>query len=245
MAPAAPQAAPSMRVLTLSDAHLLSADEPRARAMTALWAGPALSADLVVLGGDIFDFLVGRQREALRRYAPVLDALAALAATVDVVYVEGNHDFHLDGVLPGRVRVVQRFELSVGATRTVWQHGDLLLPDRRYRMLKRVLASHAVRLATESLPPRLVWGLATGWSHTSRRLHDAPTSAQLAAHAVWADQALNGAPGRLITGHFHTAAAIALPGGGEWRVLGPWLDAHRYAWVTPAGVEEVFAPAAG
>lgn len=231
-----------MRVLTLSDAHLLAGDEPRARALIDLWAGPARTADLIVLGGDIFDFLVGRQREALRRYAPVLDALDALSAHVDTVFIEGNHDFHLQGVLPARVRVRRQFELDLGDTRTVWCHGDLLLPDVRYRLLKAVLSTHAVRLATETLPPRLVWRLATGWSRTSRRLHDAPTAVELATYAAWADKALAGRPGRLITGHFHTPAAITLPGGGEWRVLGAWLEAQSYAWVTPAGVEVASAP---
>lgn len=215
-----------MRVLTVSDAHLLDARGPAATDFLA-FLSRARTADLVVLNGDIFEFLVGRQRRALAVYGPILEALEELADAVETVYIEGNHDFHLARVLPETVAVRERFELVDAGGCTVWLHGDTVGPDLTYRFLRGALRTPVVRLATEHLPANLVWALATRWAHTSRSLQSPADTAELEARTPAVRRILAAGVDRLITGHLHLPERLLLDQG-EWVVLGAWMTGRWY-----------------
>jgi UDP-2,3-diacylglucosamine hydrolase len=215
-----------VKILTVSDAHLI---DPAVGAWSDFESLlRRTDAGLVVLNGDIFDFLVGRQRKALLRYRPILELLEEVVADRPIVYLQGNHDFHLARALPAGVQVEDQFEFDDGALRTRWQHGDLVLPDVGYRVLRGVLRSRVVRLLTEGLPPALVWSLATTWSDGSRRAGGEPSPAEVAARMPLALRAMGPAARRLITGHLHVPWEGRSDDGRHWISLGDWL---RGRWI--------------
>ncbi|RMF19299.1 MAG: hypothetical protein D6761_00750 [Candidatus Dadabacteria bacterium] len=215
----------SGRILSVSDAHLFDLNAPDAQAFLAFLERPdTATAQLVVLNGDIFDFFVGRQRVALRHYAPVLERIETLATRTQVVFVQGNHDFHLDRVLSSNVAVVDQFDTITSAgLRVRWLHGDYVAPSRGYLAGHRALRSSAALWLTEHLPAHLAWQLALTMSRTSRdQGHDA-TPAQLDALRPQAARAARGSD-LLVTGHFHCPHVAQLDGGGTWVSVGPWLN---------------------
>lgn len=214
-----------MKVLTVSDAHLL---DPAADAWRDF--GTLLrrtDAELIVLNGDIFDFLVGRQRAGLRRYAPILELLEEVSARTPIVQIQGNHDFHLRRALPSRVEVADEFELEDAGVRTRWVHGDLVLPDFGYRLLRGFLRTGLVRVLTESLPSDLVWRLATTWSDRSRRAGGEPSIEEVARRLPLA-AAVGAGADRLVTGHLHVPWEGRAEAGGHWISLGDWM---RGRWI--------------
>lgn len=232
-----------MRALALADAHLRSPDSAAWRDLLAFLAGPATAGDLVVLAGDTFDFLVGRQRRALALYRPVIEAIEALADRRQVVVLEGNHDFHLRAALPSAVRVCEHFELDLHGVRTRWEHGDQLLPPWHYRLLRRVLRSEPVRVATERLPPALVWRLATTWSDGSRHVGRAPDPSRLAARLPAVLATLPPGVERLVSGHLHVPFRARGACGREWISLGAWLTSRSYLEIDSEGARlRSFAP---
>lgn len=210
-----------MKILTVSDAHLL---DPAAGAWSDFEALlRRTDAGLIVLNGDIFDFLVGRQRAALVRYRPILELLEEVVARRPIVYLQGNHDFHLARVVPAAVQVEDWFEMADGGFVTRWQHGDLVLPDVGYRLLRTALRSRLVRLLTEGLPPPMVWSLATAWSAGSRRAGGEPTPTEVAARLPLALRAMGPSARRLVTGHLHVPWQGRAEDGRHWISLGDWL----------------------
>ncbi len=232
------------RILTVSDAHLLSPDDPAWGDFLTFLGGPAADADLLVLNGDTFEFLVGRQKAALERYAPVIDRLVALTRTTTVVMLQGNHDFHLDGVLPAEIRVVDRWEVTTGAGRTIWLHGDMVAPTTGYRILRAVLRSSLVRTITEHFPARAAWHLATFWAHTSRDNQQDSTPEDMRVMAAAARKLLG--PGdRMITGHYHLAWRESFADGAEWIGMPDWMNDRGYLVIDGDSAElRTFGPGA-
>lgn len=212
-----------MRIVTVSDAHLLDLDAPDARRFLELLRRESGAADLVVLNGDVFDFLVGRQRRALRHYATCIDAIAACAEKTRVVYIQGNHDFHLQGVLPAAITIAESWDAVSGGKRMHWEHGDLIGVTPGYRRLRAFLRSGAVRRITEAFPPPLAWQLALLWSRTSRDSSPDTTEADMAAMTGEAEAVLARGHDVLITGHYHFPRHARLADGREWWGLGAWL----------------------
>ena len=104
----------------------------------------------------------------------VFEALgAAVAGGVDVSFIPGNRDFHLDrralaGI--GVRRLGDGHRLDTPAGRVWLTHGDQLCTrDWAYRVTRTVIRSQPVRLAWRSLPPALAGNLASGFRSHSRR----------------------------------------------------------------------------
>ncbi|OQX60103.1 MAG: hypothetical protein B5M52_01050 [Helicobacteraceae bacterium 4484_230] len=67
-----------------------------------------ISASQLVLMGDIFDLLFGHIAITRERNREVVDLINALSREMEIIYLEGNHDFNLASVFPD----VKLFALS-------------------------------------------------------------------------------------------------------------------------------------
>lgn len=157
-------------VVFLADAHLRGRSDPNQEALVRFLRKDPVPGGLVILG-DLFDFLAGRNRAAAAAYQPVLETFKPWAP---VHYLEGNHDFDLaeDFFGPGTVTIhTGPVTLELGGVRLRLLHGDRTSPtDLGTRLLRRILQSTPIRFARDRLlPDPAVFRLALAFAVVSRR----------------------------------------------------------------------------
>ncbi len=80
------------------------------------------------LMGDIFDLLVAQVDDTLQENQRIIELLNRLAASCQVIYLEGNHDFNLKSIFPAMMvvsRSKQPLIIDVKSKRAALLHGDL------------------------------------------------------------------------------------------------------------------------
>lgn len=224
-----------MRDLFIADAHLLDPRDANYRHLLEFLRAQRGQARTLVLLGDIFEFWIGYRSCVFSAYVPLLEALRVLReAGTRIVYVEGNHDFHLGPyfaetlgceILPdGGVIELDGWKIHVS-------HGDLIDPaDRGYRLLRRVLRGRPLRLLAAILPPDWTWGIARWAGNLSRRSRPPSPRREAPLHLLEEHARRRFASGcqAVVTGHFHVPARRDVDG----RVLialGDWIDQYSYA----------------
>lgn len=241
-----------MRAVFLADAHLRDPGDANYRALLDFLALQEGCTDLLVLLGDICEFLVGYPDTIFPSYVPLFEALARLQQSgTELVYVEGNHDFHLE---PGfRHRFPCRVLPDGGAValdgkRVALAHGDLANPaDRGYRLLRATLRSTPVRLLIRLLPPAFTWQIAERMSQASRRGQNDKSRRWPARDILipYARARLAEGYQAIVTGHFHQPFHEQL-NGGELVALGDWITQYSYAvWENGGFRLDRYLPPAG
>jgi UDP-2,3-diacylglucosamine hydrolase len=224
-----------MKAVFLADAHLRDPADANYRALLAFLAEQEGRCDLLALLGDICEFLVGYPDKVFPPYVPLFDALGKLERSgTRLVYVEGNHDFHLapylDRHLPCRL-YPDGGAIDLDGRRVLLVHGDLVNPaDRGYRLLRAILRSEAMRLLFRLLPADLTWWLAERMSLASKRSRNNKSQHRPAREILlpYARERLAEGYQAIITGHFHQPFHEQLATG-ELIALGDWIDQYSYA----------------
>lgn len=224
-----------MRDLFLADAHLRDpADENYQRLLAFLAAETGRVRTLYILG-DLFEFWVGYRHTVFAPYVPLLEALRRLhAAGTEIVYVEGNHDFHLGpyfrDVLGCRI-LPDGGTVTIDGRRVHLSHGDLVNPaDHGYRLLRRLLRSAPLRLLLRLVPPDAAWAVARWGSRQSKKSHGAKRARWVPRELLLNHARSHFAAGcqAVVTGHFH-APLLSSEAGGTLVALGDWIDQYSYA----------------
>lgn len=224
-----------MRTLFLADAHLKNSSDANYRQLMAFLEEQLGRVDILVLLGDIFEFWIGYRHTVFAAYVPILNMLDRFrAAGTEIIYVEGNHDFHLGPyfrerlgarILPdgGRIRLDQRDVYLA--------HGDLADPaDRGYRMLRKLLRSRPARLLMRILPPDLTWSIAAGASRQSKLNRNKKNRPKPVRDILlnYARDIKSSGCQVVVTGHYHQP--FHHTGNGlELIALGDWISQYSYA----------------
>lgn len=89
-----------MRISAISDVHVKSPHDDADRLLCAFLQHPLVQqSDYIVLLGDIFDLMCGPHQEYIIDYAHIFQLMDALVKKgKKVLYFEGNHDLHLQGL---------------------------------------------------------------------------------------------------------------------------------------------------
>jgi UDP-2,3-diacylglucosamine hydrolase len=168
-----------MKVVVISDIHIRGSEDPLYASLLAMIERKIGAGDTLVLGGDIFDFFVGRQPSLIRRYErffELLRAKARLGARID--YIEGNHDFHLRSTFASifpdeksiRVHPAEVILPLPSGRKLYVAHGDLVdREDRGYLALRFFFRSPFIRLVAAALPDTVAQRIGEGSSDASRR----------------------------------------------------------------------------
>lgn len=112
--------------ILVADAHCAPWRTPFADFLIALEEGRIVTPQLVLMG-DVFDLLFGPIPATVEANRESVDRLNRLSKRLEIVYLEGNHDFRLRAVFPA-IRVIERERqpwIVRYADRTVaLSHGD-------------------------------------------------------------------------------------------------------------------------
>ncbi len=112
--------------ILVADAHCAPWRTPFYDFLQALESGNIQTPQLILMG-DIFDLLFGPVEATCRLNADAVALLNRVSEKIDVVYLEGNHDFVLAGVFP-KVRVFTRAQqpwvARFGEKTVALSHGD-------------------------------------------------------------------------------------------------------------------------
>lgn len=223
-------------VVFLSDAHLGAEGREREAAREARLHGflgslPGQVSTLYIVG-DLFDFWFEYRTAIPRRHFTTLSALQRLRdAGIEIVYLNGNHDFWLGTFLAETlgIRTVDGAVTVERQGRRLWvHHGDGLVGgDLGYRVVRRLLRHPASIAAYGLLHPDLGIPLAHAVSDLSRRSRGEPP---LQPEKLWNEVARpRFAEGydAVIIGHFHHAYERR-EAGREFFILGDWMERFTY-----------------
>lgn len=164
-----------MKVVVISDIHISGSTDPFYRALLSMIQLEISAGDQLVLAGDIFDFLVGKQPRRNEEYRELFELLRKKGSEgAQTTFIEGNHDFHLGSTFNGlpNFRVEkEKIELKTDSHRVYVAHGDLVDPeDYGYRALRLFFRSPFMRFMAFVLPEKAVDWVWTFSSKTSQSL---------------------------------------------------------------------------
>lgn len=224
----------AMRAIFLADAHLCEPSDPNYQAMLAFLEDQCGKTDMLVLLGDIFEFWIGKA-SVVEAYVPVIDALERMHQQgTKLVYVEGNHDFHLGPVFTDRLAcqvLPEGGSIELDGKRVFLAHGDLANPaDKSYRRLRTFLRSGLIRTMLRLAPNSLTMAIAARGSYNSRKSAGERRSRWPAREILrpYAETILAQGYQALVTGHYHHPFHEKL-GDGEHIALGDWITQFSYA----------------
>jgi UDP-2,3-diacylglucosamine hydrolase len=85
--------------LFISDAHENVTREAFYRFLCAIDEGEITTPQLFLMG-DMFDLLVGQISYTHTHYQKTINLINHLSKTIEIIYIEGNHDFNLQKLFP-------------------------------------------------------------------------------------------------------------------------------------------------
>lgn len=130
------------------------------------------NVEYIVLNGDIFDFCFGDGEYFRRKFRALGDLLRRTQARgIQVVFIEGNHEFHLDRIGWQGATIVQTDHHVIclkSGERIKIGHGDLMLREPAYEIFRATLKSSFVRQASSLVPGPWLDGYALRHASFSR-----------------------------------------------------------------------------
>jgi len=112
----------------LSDAHY-SPHRPQLLDFLKAIKSNELRATQLILMGDIFDALFGFIKPTLKENKEVIDLINDISLNIEVIYLEGNHDFNLKSIFKNvRLYTIQEQPLkcSINDNTIYIAHGDFV-----------------------------------------------------------------------------------------------------------------------
>ncbi len=81
--------------------------------------------------GDMIDFISGESKYFIKRNQEIIDIINELSQTIEIVYLEGNHDYNLKTIFPNIkifIREVQPVFAKYKNKTVALAHGDIFTP---------------------------------------------------------------------------------------------------------------------
>lgn len=103
-----------------------------------------LNISQLFLMGDIFDFLSCESNYFIKQNIEVINILNRLSNNLQIVYLEGNHDFNLQKIFPN-IKVIKRefqpFFIKIEEKTVALAHGDNFI-NSKYELFCKVIRNH-------------------------------------------------------------------------------------------------------
>lgn len=170
-----------MEAWFISDIHIKTMQERNSqtllRFLHSLGKKDPKNIHLFLLG-DIFDLWIGGHSIFVDKFRPLVDAIKKLKyAGVQITYIEGNHDVHIDRFWTKELGIsvyVDPQYVTVNGLTLRLEHGDLInLEDRTYLRYRSVIRHPWVEMLGHLIPGRVWEGIGTYAARKSRiRSHE-------------------------------------------------------------------------
>lgn len=112
--------------ILIADAHCAPWRTPFIDFLRTLESGEIVTPQLILMG-DVFDMLYGPIERTYGYNTEGIDLLKRLSTRIEILYLEGNHDFLLDKVFSG-IQVIRREQqpliLTYEGKNIAFSHGD-------------------------------------------------------------------------------------------------------------------------
>lgn len=225
---------PMKRDIFLADAHLLHPQQDNYQRLLGFLGAQRGQLRTLYILGDLFEFWVGYRHLIFAPYVPLLNALGDLQqAGTEIVYVEGNHDFHLGPYFRDTLRcriLPDGGDVLIDGRRVHLTHGDLINgADRGYRLLRSFLRSRFLQGMIALAPGDLTWSISRWASRQSQKGHGPKSERQLPEKQieVYAREMLEKGCEVVVTGHFHQPFSRHFEKGMLFG-LGDWMEQYSY-----------------
>jgi UDP-2,3-diacylglucosamine hydrolase len=134
--------------LFIADAHYPHHGDEFLELLQALDQGEITTPQLFLMG-DIFDLLFGYGYYTPTLYPEAIGLLNKLSEKIEIIYLEGNHDFTLKKIFPN-IKVIPRTRqpliMRMGEKRVALSHGDRYGTGWEYDLFSLLLRSPVIYL---------------------------------------------------------------------------------------------------
>ncbi len=166
-----------MRKVFIADAHLRDPEDFNYRVLQKFLAGLKGNTEVLFILGDLFEFWIGYGHVPFRQYLPVLEMLREIMESgTNIVYFEGNHDFHMGPFFKKSLRAdIYRSPqvLTLNGKKVYLCHGDQIIDnDYGYSVLRFLLHNPLTGILLPLVPYRLTSFVADRMSRLSARNHE-------------------------------------------------------------------------
>jgi UDP-2,3-diacylglucosamine hydrolase len=156
-----------MKISCISDLHIRTKNDNAHKCFDAFVNHSKVQqSQEVYLLGDIFDMMVGDQQQYLDQYDFFFSSLNSLIKkNIKVIYVEGNHDFHLENVFETFVKnnniseemflySKDEIETVINGQKFIFCHGDIVDSENKsFQRWKSIYRSTVFRLLVNKIIP--------------------------------------------------------------------------------------------
>lgn len=164
------------KIIVISDLHLWGPEDPLYRALLKFLEEKLSFGDRLFIVGDLFDLYIGDKKVFHDRYFELITKIEALRLkNIEVYYVEGNHDFQLEGVFQSMSHVhlyADAVHYEWDGRKLLFNHGDKLnwkdLLYLGWRLFTRNLATQCL---IDILPGKVLAKIGSMMSKASREHH--------------------------------------------------------------------------
>jgi UDP-2,3-diacylglucosamine hydrolase len=151
-----------MKILFIADAHLKGMNDPYQNKLSALLNRMAEEIDSLFILGDLFEFWVGDHPILHHQYREILNSIEKVKnLNKRIVYLEGNHDFHLENYFKKKLKAEvfpDAHVESINGMNFYFSHGDLAnTSDLKYLLLRTFLRTFLFRNIIKLIPYSIVW----------------------------------------------------------------------------------------
>jgi len=125
----------------VADSHF---NEKRAQLLTFLkkLKTKEIETTQLFLMGDMFDFISGESKYFIKRNSKVIALLNELSKNMEIIYLEGNHDYNLKDLFP-HIKVYKREAQPIFMTyqnqKVALSHGDIFVNDKFYDIYCKII----------------------------------------------------------------------------------------------------------
>ncbi len=196
------------RLVMVSDLHIWGPGDPLCRGLTRFVRETLEPGDAFFIVGDLFDFFVGTKQVFTEKYVDLFNALRdAGRRGVNIVYLEGNHDFDLKHSFVGAegVRVMQgEFVVRWDGRRVLFSHGDgINAKDYGYKAWRMALHNPLTKLIIAATPGDFVSAVGVKLSGASRAYNDQADDATVTLFRNYACEQISRGCDFVVMGHSH------------------------------------------
>lgn len=127
----------------IADAHLNSKNLEFEFFLEKLHSKEITTSQLILMG-DIFDFISGESKYFIKLYKKSLDLLNKLSTQMEIIYLEGNHDYNMQTLFPNiKVFKIEQQPIKMKFNNEIiaLSHGDNFVGGA-YKLYTKIIRNH-------------------------------------------------------------------------------------------------------